>query len=40
MVERGRVAIRVRDLEQGLRFYRDAVGLRVVGRLAADAPPS
>jgi catechol 2,3-dioxygenase len=34
MVELGYVAIRVRDLEQGLRFYRDAVGLRVVGRLA------
>lgn len=34
MIELGHVAIRVRDLEQAIRFYRDAVGLREVGRLA------
>lgn len=34
MVELGHVALRVRDLDAAIAFYRDVVGLRLVGRLA------
>ena len=33
MTELGHVALYVRDLQRSLDFYRDAVGLQVVGKL-------
>jgi catechol 2,3-dioxygenase len=33
MTELGHIALRVRDLDAAVAFYRDAVGLRVVGTL-------
>lgn len=33
MVELGHVALRVRDLEQSIDFYKQAVGLKLVGRI-------
>lgn len=34
MVELGHVALRVRDLEGAIDFYGEAVGLKLVGRIA------
>ena len=38
MVELGHVALRVRDLDQAIAFYRDLVGLSLVGGLAGAVP--